>query len=158
WTLSRQTGSAGSRSASRRHIYRSRRIQSSKERPPAGAWPCARGPPRWGQASYTRSAATCGPCPACRRHRSLQASTSTRTGRSSASAEYFEASVGTKSKMKTQSIAAKTGVGAVEIAVTDPERALRFYRDYVGLTPLPSDGGAIRMGVPARELVVIRPD
>ena len=31
--------------------------------------------------------------------------------------------------MKTQSIAATTGMGAVEIAVTDGERALRFYRD-----------------------------
>ena len=38
--------------------------------------------------------------------------------------------------MKTQSIAAKTGVGAVELAVTDGDRALRFYRDYVGLEPL----------------------
>ena len=35
--------------------------------------------------------------------------------------------------MQTQSIAAKTGVGAVEIAVTDADRAVRFYRDYVGL-------------------------
>jgi catechol 2,3-dioxygenase len=60
--------------------------------------------------------------------------------------------------MQTQSIAARTGVGAVEIAVTDGDRALRFYRDYVGLTPLPSDGGAIRMGVPGRELVVLHPD
>jgi hypothetical protein len=31
--------------------------------------------------------------------------------------------------MQTQSIAAKTGVGAVEIAVTDGDRALRFYHD-----------------------------
>src|SRR5689334_24800552 len=60
--------------------------------------------------------------------------------------------------MQTQSIAAKTGVGAVEIAVTDRDRALRFYRDYVGLTPLPSDDRAIRMGVPSRELVVLHPD
>lgn len=61
-------------------------------------------------------------------------------------------------QMQTQSIAAKTGVGAVDIAVTDGERALRFYRDYVGLTPLPSDGDAIRMGVPGREIVVLHPD
>ena len=60
--------------------------------------------------------------------------------------------------MQTQSIAAKTGVGAVEIAVTDAGRALRFYRDYVGLTELPSDGDAVRMGVPARELVVLHPN
>lgn len=58
-------------------------------------------------------------------------------------------------EMQTTSIAAATGMGAVEIAVTDGERALRFYRDYVGLTPLSSDAGAIRMGVPGRELVVL---
>jgi catechol 2,3-dioxygenase len=56
------------------------------------------------------------------------------------------------------SIAAKSGVGAVEIAVTDGDRALRFYRDYVGLTPMPSDDAAIRMGVLGRELVVLHPD
>ncbi|HKW92562.1 MAG TPA: VOC family protein, partial [Methylomirabilota bacterium] len=60
--------------------------------------------------------------------------------------------------MQTQSIAAGTGMGAVEIAVTDGNRALRFYRDYVGLTPLPSDGDAIRMGVGDRELVVLFPN
>jgi catechol 2,3-dioxygenase len=60
--------------------------------------------------------------------------------------------------MKTQSIAAKTGVGAVELAVTDRERALRFYRDYVGLTPLSSDGPELRLGAAGRELVVLHPD
>ena len=60
--------------------------------------------------------------------------------------------------MKTQSIAAKTGMGAVEIAVTDGERALRFYRDYVGLTPFPSDGPEIRMGAAGREIVVLHAD
>ncbi len=60
--------------------------------------------------------------------------------------------------MKTQSIAAKTGMGAVGLAVTDRERALRFYRDYVGLTPLPSGGSEIRMGAADRELVVLHPD
>ena len=60
--------------------------------------------------------------------------------------------------MKTQSIAATTGMGAVEIAVTDGERALRFYRDYVGLTPLSSDGPEIRMGAAGREIVVLHPD
>jgi len=59
--------------------------------------------------------------------------------------------------MKAQAIAAKTGMGAVEIAVTDGERALRFYRDYVGLTPLEGDGPAIRMGAGDRELVVLHP-
>lgn len=48
-------------------------------------------------------------------------------------------------------------MGAVEIAVTDGDRALRFYRDYLGLTPLPSIDDAIRMGVPGRELVVLHP-
>ncbi len=60
--------------------------------------------------------------------------------------------------MKAQSIAAATGMGAVELAVTDGDRALRFYRDYVGLSPLPSAGGSIRMGVGDRELVVLHPD
>ena len=59
--------------------------------------------------------------------------------------------------MKTQSIAAKTGVGAVELAVTDGDRALRFYRDYVGLTPSASDGSEIRLGAAGRELVVLHP-
>src|SRR5256884_6363640 len=56
--------------------------------------------------------------------------------------------------MKTESIAATTGMGAVGLAVTDGDRALRFYRDYVGLTPLPSPDGAIRLGAGPRELVV----
>src|SRR6266550_3292341 len=60
--------------------------------------------------------------------------------------------------MKTQSIAAKTGVGAVELAVTDGDRALRFYRDYVGLEPLASGGPEIRLGAAGRELVVLYPD
>jgi catechol 2,3-dioxygenase len=60
--------------------------------------------------------------------------------------------------MKTQSIAAKTGVGAVELAVTDGERALRFYRDYVGLTPIASEGSEIRLGAAGRELVVLHPE
>ncbi len=59
--------------------------------------------------------------------------------------------------MQTASIAAMTGMGAVEIAVTDGDRALRFYRDYVGLAPLGGDGPAIRMGVDGRELVVLHP-
>ena len=59
--------------------------------------------------------------------------------------------------MKTQSIAAKTGVGPVEIAVTDGERALRFYRDYIGLQPVSSHGPEIRMGAAGREIVVLHP-
>lgn len=57
-----------------------------------------------------------------------------------------------------ESIAAATGVGAVEIAVTDPDRATRFYREYVGLAQLPSDDETVRMGVPGRELVVLHPN
>src|SRR5438270_9110461 len=49
-------------------------------------------------------------------------------------------------------------MGTVELAVTDGDRALRFYRDYVGLTPLPSPDSAIRLGAGARELVVLHPD
>src|SRR5260370_32142162 len=59
--------------------------------------------------------------------------------------------------MKTQSIAAKTGMGAVDLAVTDGDRALRFYRDYVGLTPLASEDKEIRLGAGDRELVVLHP-
>jgi catechol 2,3-dioxygenase len=59
--------------------------------------------------------------------------------------------------MKAQSIAGTTGMGAVDIAVTDADRALRFYRDYVGLTPVPGDGPEIRMGAAGRELVVLHP-
>ena len=59
--------------------------------------------------------------------------------------------------MKAQSIAATTGMGTVDVAVTDAERALRFYRDYVGLSPLPGDGPEIRMGASGREIVVLHP-
>ena len=59
--------------------------------------------------------------------------------------------------MQTQSIAAKTGMGAVEIAVTDADRALSFYRDYVGLTPIESAEPGLRMGAHGRELVVLQP-
>ena len=59
--------------------------------------------------------------------------------------------------MKTQSIAGATGMGAVELAVTEGDRALRFYRDYVGLTPLPSEGTEIRLGVDGRVLVILHP-
>lgn len=59
--------------------------------------------------------------------------------------------------MQSTSIAAKTGMGTVDIAVTDAGRALRFYRDYVGLTQLPGDGPELRMGAHGRELVVLHP-
>jgi catechol 2,3-dioxygenase len=60
-------------------------------------------------------------------------------------------------KKVAPSIAAQTGVGAVHIGVTDSDRALRFYRDYVGLTPLASDEATLRMGAGNRELVVLHP-
>jgi catechol 2,3-dioxygenase len=59
--------------------------------------------------------------------------------------------------MKIQSIAAATGMGTVDLAVTDAGRALRFYRDYVGLTPLPGDGPDVHMGAAGRELVALHP-
>src|SRR5215831_21243741 len=59
--------------------------------------------------------------------------------------------------MQAPSIAAATGMGAVELAVTDGDRALQFYRDYVGLTPLPSPDRAVRMGAGGRELVLLYP-
>jgi len=56
-----------------------------------------------------------------------------------------------------QSIAPTSGVGAVHLEVTDGPRALRFYRDYVGLAQLPVDDGAIHLGAAGRELVVLHP-
>jgi catechol 2,3-dioxygenase len=55
------------------------------------------------------------------------------------------------------SIAAQTGMGAVHIGVTDADRATRFYRDYLGLSELPSSPGQVRMGAAGRELVVLHP-
>ena len=59
--------------------------------------------------------------------------------------------------MKIESIAAETGMGAVHLAVTDGDRALRFYRDYVGLMPLESEDDEIRLGAAGRELLVLYP-
>jgi catechol 2,3-dioxygenase len=59
--------------------------------------------------------------------------------------------------VQTQSIAAKTGMGPVEIAVTEGDRAQKFYEHYVGLTPIPSDGPEICLGAHGRVLVVLRP-
>ena len=59
--------------------------------------------------------------------------------------------------MKAQSIATATGMGAVDLAVTDADRALRFYSDYIGLTPRPGDGPEIRMAAAGRELLVLHP-
>jgi catechol 2,3-dioxygenase len=56
-----------------------------------------------------------------------------------------------------QSIAAATGMGAVHLAVTDGVIASRFYRDYVGLTELPTEGSDIRFGAGGNELVVLHP-
>jgi catechol 2,3-dioxygenase len=59
--------------------------------------------------------------------------------------------------VQTTSIAAKTGMGNVELGVSDADRALRFYRDYVGLTPLESDGPELKLGAAGREIVVLHP-
>lgn len=59
--------------------------------------------------------------------------------------------------MKTQSIAADTGMGPVHLSVTDGERALEFWRDVVGLSLISDDEGVIGMGAGDRELVVLHP-
>src|SRR5260370_11646739 len=59
--------------------------------------------------------------------------------------------------MKAQSIATATGMGAVDLTVTDADRALRFYRDYVGLAPVPGDGPEVRLAAAGRELLVLHP-
>src|SRR5713226_7620517 len=59
--------------------------------------------------------------------------------------------------MKAQSIATANGMGAVDIAVTDAARALRFYRDYVGLTPVAGDWPEVHMAAAGRELLVLHP-
>src|SRR5437879_13102398 len=69
----------------------------------------------------------------------------------------MESQLGLNVGMKAESIAAATGMGAIDLAVTDADRALRFYRDYVGLTPIPGDGPDIRMGAAGRELLVLHP-
>jgi catechol 2,3-dioxygenase len=48
-----------------------------------------------------------------------------------------------------------TGVGAVHLSVTDGPRALQFYRDVVGLTPLAVDKSEMHLGARSRELVVL---
>ena len=55
------------------------------------------------------------------------------------------------------SIAPATGVGTVHLAVTDGDRAERFYRDILGLELLPSVGEQVRLGAAGRELVVLHP-
>ncbi|HXA43640.1 MAG TPA: VOC family protein [Candidatus Solibacter sp.] len=55
------------------------------------------------------------------------------------------------------SLPAATGVGAVHLSVTDAGRALAYYREVVGLTPIEVDDGRIHLGSGARELVVLYP-
>jgi catechol 2,3-dioxygenase len=55
------------------------------------------------------------------------------------------------------SLPAATGVGAVHMAVTDGPRALAFYRDAVGLTPISVAEDEIHMGVGSQDLVVLYP-
>ncbi len=47
--------------------------------------------------------------------------------------------------------------GAVHLDVTDGERAVRFWRDLVGLEPLGDGAEVIRLGAGGRELVVLHP-
>lgn len=58
---------------------------------------------------------------------------------------------------KQKSIAPATGMGTVHLSVTDPGRALDFYRDLLGLALLPAEGGQIHLGAGSRELVVLHP-
>ena len=55
----------------------------------------------------------------------------------------------------SNSIAAKTGMGAVHLGVTDGSRALRFYQDTLGLKLLRTDGDTISLGAGSRELIVL---
>ena len=47
--------------------------------------------------------------------------------------------------------------GAVHLDVTDVERALGFWRDLVGLTPLGHDGASVRLGAGDQDLLVLHP-
>ncbi len=60
-------------------------------------------------------------------------------------------------QQKPASIAAKAGMGAVHVAVTDRERALRFYRDVVGLSPISESAAALSLGAGGREVVRLFP-
>ncbi|MGH2810270.1 MAG: VOC family protein, partial [Actinomycetota bacterium] len=52
-------------------------------------------------------------------------------------------------------IAAATAMGPVHLKVTDGDQALRFYRDYLGLTQMPSEEDEIAMGAHGLGLVVL---
>jgi catechol 2,3-dioxygenase len=69
----------------------------------------------------------------------------------------FMSQTGAPSEAAPQSIAPATGVGSVHLSVTDGERALAFYRDVLGLTPLSVESDQIRLGAGERELVVLHP-
>jgi catechol 2,3-dioxygenase len=71
--------------------------------------------------------------------------------------KYLQMAPSSKDVSTVQSIAAETGMGAVHLAVMDGQLASRFYRDYVGLTELLSEGDEIRLGVADRELLVLHP-
>ncbi len=52
-------------------------------------------------------------------------------------------------------IAAGTGLGPVHLSVTNGDRALRFWRDTLGLTLMSEVDGRMRLGAGGRELVVL---
>lgn len=54
-------------------------------------------------------------------------------------------------------MADRTTFGPVHVDVTDGERALLFWQQVVGLTLLGRDGGALHLGVPGRDLLVLHP-
>jgi catechol 2,3-dioxygenase len=56
---------------------------------------------------------------------------------------------------KNVSLPPTTGVGAVHLSVTDGPRALEFYVEVVGLTPMAVDETEMHLGAGGRELVVL---
>jgi catechol 2,3-dioxygenase len=82
---------------------------------------------------------------------------------SARTAEFIEAKEGDvevsmeQSVTERWSIAAGTGLGPVHLCVTDRDRALRFWRDTLGLTLMSEEDGKIHLGAGERELVVLYP-
>lgn len=51
-----------------------------------------------------------------------------------------------------------TSLGPVTLAVTEAERSLAFYRDFLGLQVLERDGARVELGVPGATLLVLEAD